>query len=386
MNDACKINDFFSIMYEQAPIAIEYYDLDGNMLLSNKSALELFGVESQDEIKDFNIFDNPNTTDELIEKIKSQKKFRKEITISFDKIKEHNLYKTSKSGIIYLDVTVVPFRNIDGNHNGYLVYLQDITETKNTTAKLEQKVREKTEEILQQKEQLYLQSKKVAMGDLVGIIAHQLKQPLNNLSLLKDNIVFDYKLKTMTSESIEYFNRKMTEQVKFMGESIDELKDFFRPNKKKTNYILEDIINKSISILHSDLTAKGVDINVDIKEHITINGQPNELQQVIMNLLSNAKDVFEEKAIPEPKIDISLSIEDRYAILVISDNGGGIPENVIDKIFDSYFTTKGEKGTGIGLNLTKMIVEESMNGKINVKNSNNGAVFTIKLPIKSKAL
>jgi C4-dicarboxylate-specific signal transduction histidine kinase len=132
-----------------------------------------------------------------------------------------------------------------------------------------------------------------------------------------------------------------------------------------------------MSIVEKSISSKGIEIdkNLDIDSYIV--GIDSELQQVIINIVTNSKDILVEKMIKEPIIKIATSKEHRKAIITIEDNGGGIPNNIIDKVFDSYFTTKGEGGTGIGLNLSKMIVEEGMHGKISVYNSDIGAVFKI---------
>ncbi len=233
-----------------------------------------------------------------------------------------------------------------------------------------------------QKEIIFLSSKKAAMGELIGIIAHQLKQPLNVINLSTALIVEDFEANELTKETLREFETRVSRNIHFMSSSIDDLRNFFRPDKKAESYSLKKAIDKAVSILSVAISNRGIELQIESEKDIEIHGFENELQQVILNILNNAKEVLIEKAIQDPKIVLKMEEKENSAVITIEDNGGGIPEDIIDKVFDSYFTTKGEKGTGIGLNLSKMIVEDSMGGKISVINSENGALFTIELPIR----
>ncbi|MCV6608142.1 MAG: HAMP domain-containing histidine kinase [Campylobacterales bacterium] len=232
-----------------------------------------------------------------------------------------------------------------------------------------------------QKEILFKQAKKASLGELISIIAHQLKQPLNAISLSIDEIQESYEYKEMTEESLAATSKIVHERIRFMSSSIDELRNFFRSDKIPKPFSLNKAIDKSLSLISSQISKRGIALKVEVKEDIMINGFENELEQVVMNIVNNAKDVLVEKSPEKPMIKIDTMVEDDKAILTITDNGGGIPEDIIEKIFDLDFTTKGEQGTGIGLNLAKMIIEGSMGGKISVRNSQERAVFVIELPL-----
>ncbi len=226
--------------------------------------------------------------------------------------------------------------------------------------------------------------KKAAMGELIGIIAHQLKQPLNAVSLTASLINDDYEFGELTAERIEKYENTLVENVEFMAKSIDDLRNFFRPDKHPAPYSIVHAIDKALAIVGTNISSKGIQIITDFRQDATISGIENELQQVILNIVTNAKDILVEKHPEEPFIKIATETRGNRAVICIEDNGGGVPDAHMEKIFDSYFTTKGEKGTGIGLNLSKMIVESSMNGKITIANSTAGAVFTIELPLLKK--
>ena len=145
--------------------------------------------------------------------------------------------------------------------------------------------------------------------------------------------------------------------------------------------MVNDSIEKSLNLIATTISGEGIRIITEYKTDPTVNGIDTELQQVIINIVNNAKDVLSDTPPPDPFIKITTDVETKCAVIRIEDNGGGVPEKIIDKIFDPYFTTKGAKGTGIGLNLAKLIVEESMKGKIRLKNTDRGALFIIELPL-----
>jgi YesN/AraC family two-component response regulator len=223
--------------------------------------------------------------------------------------------------------------------------------------------------------------KKAAMGDLIGIIAHQLKQPLNALNLSKDVMIMDFEDGLVDMNYLDDFDKKMTTQIAFMANSIDEFRNFFRPDKSVSPIKVEDSIEKSIDIIGNSITSKGIEISKEFNNSLLIKGIDTELQQVIMNIINNAKDALLENQSKNPYIKITTEeiIEDeiKHVAIHTEDNAGGIPDDVITKVFDQYFSTKGEKGTGLGLNLARMIIKDSLSGTISVKNTEVGALFTI---------
>lgn len=242
---------------------------------------------------------------------------------------------------------------------------------------LEKQVKEKTDQILKQKEELFMIQKKAAMGDLVGVIAHQLMQPLSALGMNSFNLKMEFDSKKLTPEYVDNYVEEMGETVNFMGRSINELKNFFKPNKIKTRYNLKSTVEKTLALIK----ITDMDIRLNIDADIFLNGFENEFKQVIMNLVKNAKDAHKEKRTSSPWLEIRAFHEAERVGIDIQDNAGGIPEEIIQRVFDSYFSTKGEEGTGIGLNLSKMIIEESMGGKLSVHNTGDGAVFRIEIPM-----
>ncbi len=241
-------------------------------------------------------------------------------------------------------------------------------------------------EIGKNKEQQLLmlqQSRLAQMGEMISMIAHQWRQPLNILAMLSQTIILKYHRDKLNDKAIEYFKKNSNKQIQNMSQTINDFRDFFKPEKERVEFILNDIIKNTIDMVMPVFIEKQIDIIFDINNKFMILGFPNELSQTILNIVNNAKDALIENEIKDKQIIISLKMDSENIILTISDNAGGIPLNIIDKIFDPYFSTKEEKnGTGLGLYMTKIIIEEHMEGKITVSNDENGAVFTITLKKK----
>jgi len=213
---------------------------------------------------------------------------------------------------------------------------------------------------------------------MISMIAHQWRQPLNTLSTLIQSLILKYKIGKIDDEYIEYFDKSSKNLIQNMSQTIDDFRNFFKPEKQKTEFILNEII---LNILHMiDIPLKESNIKVEFIHHdnLKILGYPNEFGQVVLNIINNAKDAILEKNIKDGKIIIELRKDERGIFLTIGDNAGGIPSNIIDKIFDPYFSTKDEKnGTGLGLYMSKLIIEEHMDGVLKVSNKGKGANFTI---------
>ncbi len=217
----------------------------------------------------------------------------------------------------------------------------------------------------EQKQKLLIQQNRLAaMGEMIGAIAHQWRQPLNNISLIIHFIKDNIKEKTFDS-----FIGRAKEQIEYMSQTIDDFRDFHKPSKNRKLFCINEAINSAVSILHvSD------NITINLKGTPTyIEGYKNEFQQAILNILSNAKDAIGKR---EGLIDIVISDKK----ITVYNNGGVVSKEVLEKMFEPYFSTKDDKkGTGIGLYMTKAIIEDSMGGEIYAQNEKDGMTFTILL-------
>ncbi len=247
---------------------------------------------------------------------------------------------------------------------------------------LEDKIQNEIDQRLEQEQILIQQSKLAAMGEMIGNIAHQWRQPLAQISAIHMNMKITYDFGNFTKE---YLNSKIKEAntlTSYMSQTINDFQDFFKPQGEKEYFFVEQACKDAYFIVESSLKYHGVTIDFDIKDDCKVLGYKNEYSQVILNIISNAKDIILERKIKKPYINIEIKSGQSYAIVKIQDNAGGVSADIIDKIFDPYFTTRHKtQGTGIGLYMAKNIIERNMNGLINVRNENDGALFTVKVPL-----
>ena len=220
------------------------------------------------------------------------------------------------------------------------------------------------------------QSKFVKSGEMIANITHQFRQPLNNISYILINLK-----KRFESEKLDkiFFDKKVNqanEQVTFLSKTIDDFKEFYLQEKEKDDFLVKDSIQNALTILNPDLQKDNINLNLKFEtfEDIKIFGVKNELSQVILSLVSNSIDALKNRH--NPKISINVVSSSAEVIIEILDNAGGIKVKNLKKIFEPYFSTK-EEGTGIGLYLSKIIIEESFGGKLQVQNIKDGAKFSI---------
>ncbi|MBE0497886.1 MAG: response regulator [Campylobacterales bacterium] len=260
----------------------------------------------------------------------------------------------------------------------------DVTQLQENEQSLSLKVEEQVQLNLEQQQLMFNQAKMAAMGEMIGNIAHQWRQPLNTLALMIQNFEDAHAYGEMTESYVEETAQKAMHQIEFMSKTIDDFRNFFEPNKQKERFDVAEAIANTMDIMEKTLHSHAITIRYEgVQKHKYLAmGYRNELQQVILNLLSNANDILCDKE-GERWIMISLSQDEKMLCLSIEDNGGGVSETVIERIFEPYFTTKAEgKGTGVGLYMSKMIMEKNMQGSLSVRNTAFGACFSACLPLE----
>lgn len=237
-------------------------------------------------------------------------------------------------------------------------------------------------EALREKDQLLMQqSRLAALGEMISNIAHQWRQPLNTLGLLVQELPVIYELGGFSKDYLESRVEKAKEVIFHMSQTIDDFRNYFRPDKEKTSFRVSQVVDKTLSLIDGSFKSMEIEVEVIATGNPVINGYPNEYSQVLLNILINARDAFVERKTNKPRvIAINTYTENNKAIVNISDNAGGISEDIMDKIFDPYFTTKGpDKGTGVGLFMAKTIIAKNMNGRLMVRNTGTGAEFRIEV-------
>jgi signal transduction histidine kinase len=217
------------------------------------------------------------------------------------------------------------------------------------------------------------------MGEMIGNIAHQWRQPLAAVAAIVQDIEDAYEYKELDKKYLADSVEKTMKQLNYMSRTIDDFRNFFKPNKEKIEFSIQKIIEDTMSFVEKSFAYHNIKINFVVKKDSTIRGFSNEYSQTILNILNNSKDAILENKIEAGQIEIKVDVnQQNQSVVTIQDNGGGIPDDIVDKIFDPYFSTKEQgKGTGIGLYMAKMIIEENMKGKLLADNLQNGAVFQI---------
>lgn len=275
--------------------------------------------------------------------------------------------------------------------------IQKLLEQKNAellelTQLLENRVKEEVEKNAQKERILFQQSKMASMGEMISNIAHQWRQPLQAIGITTQKLqVLQWTQGSIRDTDIDEMVTKVSAQLEFLSKTIDDFRNFFRPDKAKGFFHLDRCVKKTLSILDATLTNKGITLECDFTK-IEIYNLENELTQVLINLIKNAIDILVEKNLEYKHIKISTYLQEEYACISILDNGGGVPEDIEEKIFEPYFTTKHQsQGTGLGLYMSHEIVHKHLNGILSLENVEyeadtilcKGACFTIKLPLKN---
>ncbi|MBF0339147.1 MAG: PAS domain S-box protein [Nitrospirae bacterium] len=320
--------------------------------------------------------------------------------------------------VAYFHNVSSPIRDAAGNIVAAIEIARDVTEQKavenalrvseqelrvktytlaRLNANLEALVKNKVDELRRNEQLLMQQSKMAAMGEMIGAIAHQWKQPLNSLGIMIQDIKDAYGFGELDARYINNSVTDMMKQIEFMTKTIDEFRNFFKPSKTKETFNLIGISLDVFSLLSSQLKINSISYRLTCHIHnktftdystviickdTVITTYKNQLAHVLLNLITNAKDAIiarKEKGLltTEGMISIDCYKDGRTLRLEVSDNGGGIADDILDKVFDPYFSTKGDKGTGIGLYMSRVIVEESLGGKISARTIDGGSVFTL---------
>ena len=240
------------------------------------------------------------------------------------------------------------------------------------------KVKQGIEEAKQKDRKILEQAKLARIGSMISMIAYQWRQSLSQLSGILMELETTTRFKKVDNDYILNAIDKSDKMIEFMSNTIDDFRNFYKPDKKKEDFYVSDACKKAINIIDATLENLGIDLILEIKDDKKIFGYPTEFSQVILNIISNAKDILMERNIKNPKIEINIESKGILSIIIIKDNAGGIEEKNLEQIFDPYYSTKdSSKGTGLGLYISKLIIERNMGGDLSVSNNSEGAVFKI---------
>jgi PAS domain S-box-containing protein len=285
-------------------------------------------------------------------------------------------------GKVQFDIDGKAIRMI-GTHTDLTTEINLSNELSQLNETLELRVKEQVEELERQHVFMAQRSRLTEMGEMLSSIAHQWRQPLNRInsnvaalrSVLRRDPV-DHETLVSQTEMIE-------ENTQYMSDTIEDFSNFFHPDKTETEFMVQDIIDKALNLL--DQRTKNIKINIVTDKEVKVFSFEKEYLHVLLIILNNAVDNFESKAIDDPKIDIIIQEKENILKLTVCDNGEGIEDKKIDQIFDPYFSTKfSHEGTGLGLYMAKMMIENSMHGQLHVENKNAGACFEMIIPSRKE--
>ncbi len=249
-------------------------------------------------------------------------------------------------------------------------------EIKNLNTTLESRVKLEVTKNREKDKQLMQQSRLAQMGEMMSMIAHQWRQPLSAISSTSIGIKIKAEFGKLDNDTAIELSEKISKYTQHLSATIDDFREFFKSNKEKKETTYNELVHDVTNIVKDSITNKNIKLIEELNSKEIFSTYPNEIKQVILNLIKNAEDILIEKDTINPQIIIKTFNN----TLMVSDNAGGIPEDILDKIFDPYFSTKNKKdGTGLGLYMSKIIIEEHCDGKLSVSNSDEGAVFKIVL-------
>jgi len=249
---------------------------------------------------------------------------------------------------------------------------------------LEKKIKSQINEIKLHQDTIVSQGKFAAMGEMIGMIAHQWRQPLNVIILNISSIQMMVHQKKMKKAQLDIIIKNITQTVNYMNQTIDDFRNFLKDDNKVNEVKIGDLAYKPKHLIEAELEAYNVSFefesSVDTNKVILLDS--TKFYQVVLNLYKNSIDEFKTKNIKDPYIKVNISSNEHSLIITVEDNAGGIPEEIIYDIFNPYFSTKGKNGTGIGLYMSKKIIQDHIMGDIKVENINSGAIFTIEIPFE----
>lgn len=266
---------------------------------------------------------------------------------------------------------------------------KELRETNSSLQQLNETLGQRIDEEIaksREKDKIMLaQSRQAAMGDMISMIAHQWRQPISVISMGANNILLDIELGQYEHERVKEKLDKIIAQTHYLSQTIDDFRDFLRPTKQPKSTTLEAIAEGALSIIGQSLEDNGITLVKRFGDDVTLSTFPNELIQVLLNIINNSKDVFKERRDGEAHIWLYTDHDSTMAVMKVCDDAGGIPPEILPRIFEPYFSTKESKGgTGLGLYMSQMIVERHLGGSLTAENRDDGACLTITLPIKKE--
>jgi PAS domain S-box-containing protein len=374
-------------LVDKSSIGIHRISGEGNILYANEYSCRTLGY-TPEELCSMTVLDiDPTFTHE---------KFRehRKTTHAAGSRTFESLHRRKDGSTFPVEVTVTCLKS-QGNEMGFNVsFAKDITERKRAEEKLqrqkqllqelndtlEKRVEEEVGKNREKDIMLIQQNRQAALGEMLDHIAHQWKQPLNSISLIVQELEESSLYGELTNEIVGETVGKTIAMVQHMAQTIDTFRGFYRPDKERKVFNIKESIDQALAFIAPAFRFYSIAVELDVDPGLTAFGYPKEYAQVLLNILANARDVFMSRATEKPRVIVRAFAEGNNAVVTIEDNGGGIPEAIKERIFDFYFTTnEADGGTGIGLYMSRNIIEKNMGGKLSAENTDIGARFRIEI-------
>ena len=270
----------------------------------------------------------------------------------------------------------------DDSEDLIAILFTEVTQRKDHENRLEERIALELEKNREKDEMMNQQAKLATMGEMIGNIAHQWRQPLNILALVFQDIYIKYQLNGLDADQMEKNYEKVNNLLQYMSQTIDDFRTFFKSEEGDAAFDVSAAVNSVFDIVGTRFASSNTECIIDVKQNGSVMGTENGFKQVVINLLNNAQEAILSEKPEKGIIDVTIEQDDKFVVVTVSDNGGGVPKKIINQIFEPYFTTKHQtQGTGLGLYMSKKIIEHHMVGKLEVENSDKGAVFKISLPL-----
>lgn len=357
-----KLN-FEDVLLDSLPNPVYYKDTKGRFIQCNTSFSKLVKTAKEDIIGKLAYEFFPKSAADRHKPI--DKKIMKTLGTHLDEI----TFRMPNGSIKYFTLNKAVYLNQDGTVGGIVCVMNDITER------------------IKQKDFMIQQSKFAEMGEMIASIAHQWNEPLVELSALVQKIELFYVMDKMDKSKMSEFVHDSMVQIKYMSETLSDFRNFLKPSTVKKNFSIKKAFDEIFDIVGKQIFYFNIDVNLKYEnKDILIYGYENELKQVLLNIINNAKNkivkINEQKDF-KGLLSINVYSNNEFNIIDVIDNAGAIESEIMEQLFEPFFTTKKE-GTGFGLYMAKVIVEDKMSGKIHVRNDGNNVIFSIKIPIKKQ--
>ena len=375
----------YTDLYDFAPVGYFTLDREGKILAANLAGAALFGVERSRLIgRSCALFlhaDSHSVFSAFLDRMFARR-VKESCELTATPAVAHLLFVQfeglADTAAEECHVAVI---DLTGRRQAEAALAEKRREIEELNRSLEEHIARAVDELRQKDRMLIVQDRLAVMGEMINNIAHQWRQPLNILGLGIQELPYFYKSGALSEEMLQENVDKSMEMIGHMSQTIEDFQTFFRLDKERVVFVINEVIARTLCLVAKSFQDQNIGIDFQPEGDPAAYGFPNEYSQVLLNILMNARDALVERGVADALISLRAFVQGEQMVVTIADNAGGIPPEIIGRLFDAYFTTKGaDNGTGIGLFMSKTIIEKNMEGQLTVQNTGDGAEFRIEVP------